>query len=92
MKIETKTMVVYIIVGIIVGYLSELGRTLYQAAGNYVAISLVLIFLVITAEISKKLFKINKEFKWFLSNGGWIYLLVWFISWVIFFNPPFGSL
>lgn len=92
MKIETKTMVVYIIVGIIVGYLSELGRSLYQAAGNYVAISLVLIFLVITAEVSKKLFKINKEFKWFLSNGGWIYLLVWFISWVIFFNPPFGSL
>jgi hypothetical protein len=92
MKLETKTMIVYIIVGIIVGYLSELGRSLYGATGNYVAISLALIFLVITAEVSKKLFKIGKEFKWFLSNGGWIYLLVWFISWIIFFNPPFGSL
>jgi hypothetical protein len=92
MKLETKTMTVYIIVGIIVGYLSELGRSLYGATGNYVAISLALVFLVITAEVSKKLFKIDKEFKWFLSNGGWIYLLVWFISWIIFFNPPFGSL
>ena len=92
MKLETKITTVYIIVGIIVGYLSELGRSLYGAAGNYVAISLALIFLVITAEVSKKLFKIDKEFKWFLSNGGWIYLLIWFISWIIFFNPPFGSL
>ena len=92
MKMETKIMIVYIIVGIIVGYLSQLGRDLYGELGNYVAISLALIFLVITAEINKKAFKINKEFKWFWSNGGWIYLFVWFISWIIFFNPPFSPL
>jgi len=92
MKLETKTMIVYVIVGIIVGYLSQFGRSIYGEAGNYVAISLALIFLVITAEVSKRLFKIDKEFKWFLSNGGWIYLFVWFITWIIFFNPPFGNL
>lgn len=86
MKPETKIMIVYIIVGIIIGYLSQLGRELYGESGNYVAISIALIFLVITSEINKKAFKINKEFKWFWSNGGWIYLVIWFISWIIFFN------
>ena len=92
MKIETKSTIIYIIVGIIVGYLSQLGRDMYQETGNYIAIGPALIFLVITAEVNKKAFKINKEFKWFWSNGGWLYLFVWFISWVIFFNPPFGHL
>ena len=40
----------------------------------------------------KELNKINKELKWFLTNGGWLYLFVWFITWVIFFNPPFSPL
>jgi len=92
MKVETKSTIVYIIVGIIVGYLSQIGRDLYGISGNYVAISLALIFLVLVAEINKKAFKIGKDFKWFWSNGGWIYLLVWFISWLVFFNPPFGHL
>jgi len=92
MKVETKIMIVYIIVGIIVGYLSNLGRNLYGETGNYIAISLALIFLVIITEVNKKIFKLDKDFKWFLSNGGWIYLFVWFITWIIFFNPPLGSL
>ena len=92
MKIETKIMIVYIIVGIIVGYLSILGRNMYGETGNYIAIALALIFLVITAEVNKKIFKMDKNFKWFLSNGGWIYLFVWFITFIIFFNPPFGNL
>jgi len=92
MKVETKIMIVYIIVGIIVGYLSNLGRSIYGEAGNFVAISLALIFLVVTSEVNKKIFKLNKDFKWFLSNGGWIFLFIWFITWIIFFNPPFGNL
>ena len=92
MKPETKTMIVYIIVGIVIGYLSQLGRDLYGESGNYIAISLALIFLVVTAEVSKKAFKIDKNFKWFWSNGGWIYLFVWFITWIIFFNPLFSPL
>ncbi len=85
-------MIVYIIVGIIIGYLSQFARNLYGESGNYIAISLALIFLVIVAELNKKAFKIDEKFKWFWSNGGWIYLFVWFISWIIFFNPPFNAL
>ena len=92
MKKENKTMTVYIIVGIIIGYLSQFGRNFYGEQGNYIAVSLALIFLVITAELNKKVFNIKKEFKWFWSNGGWIYLLVWFLTWIIFFNPPFNAL
>ncbi|OGI12393.1 hypothetical protein A3K64_01010 [Candidatus Micrarchaeota archaeon RBG_16_36_9] len=92
MKVETKILLVYIVVGIIVGFLSNLGRNLYGEVGNYIAIVLALLFLVISTEINKKLFKVDKDFKWFLSNGGWIYLFVWFISWIIFFNPPLGVL
>ena len=92
MKIETKIMIVYIIVGIIVGYLSNFARNLYGETGNFVALSLALIFLVITSEVNKKIFKLNKDLKWFLSNGGWMFLFVWFITWIIFFNPPFGNL
>ena len=92
MKVETKIMTVFVIVGIIVGYLSNLGRSIYGETGNYIAIVLALIFLVISSEVSKKMFKIDKNFKWFLSNGGWVYLFVWFITFIIFFNPPFGSL
>ena len=92
MKVENKTMAVYIVVGVIIGYLSQYGRNLYGESGNFIALGLALIFLVLTAELNKKIFKINKEFKWFWSNGGWIYLFIWFISWIIFFNPPFNPL
>ena len=86
MKTENKIMAVYIVVGIIVGYLSFLVRNIYGETGNYVAISLALIFLVITAEVLKKAFKMNQDFKWFWSNGGWIYIFIWFITWIIVWN------
>ena len=92
MKVETKISIVYIIIGIIIGYFSQMSRDIYGETGVYIALSAALIFLVITAEVNKKVFKINKEFKWFWSNGGWIYLVVWFITWIIFFNPPFNTL
>ena len=92
MKVETKLMIVYILVGIVAGFLSQFVRNMYGESGNYVAVSLAIILLVIAAELGKKMFKIDKEFKWFLSNGGWLYLFVWLISWIIFFNPPFSPL
>jgi hypothetical protein len=92
MKVESKISAVFIIVGIIVGYLSQFSRNLYGESGNYIAISLAIIFLVITTEVNKKLFKMEKNFNWFLSNGGWLYIFVWLISWIVFFNPPFGVL
>ena len=92
MRTENKMMIVYIIAGILVGFLSQVARNAYAESGNYIAISLAVIFLVVTTEVNKKIFKICKNFSWFLSNGGWIFIFVWFISWILFFNPPFGVL
>lgn len=80
MKKESKIIICYIIIGIIMGYISFLIRH------NTGALLLALIVLVVAAKIMGKLFKIEEKFKWFFSNGGWIYLFIWFISWVIFYN------
>jgi hypothetical protein len=94
MKLETKLMAVYVLVGILAGYFSHYVRLLYGESGNYIAISLAIIILVVVTEISKKVFKLDKKFSWFLSNGGWLFLFVWFISWIIFYNiftPGLGA-
>ena len=80
MKIENKTTVAFTILGIIIGYAS------YFLMNNYLSLALAVIFLYIGSQIFKVIFKINEKFKWFWSNGGWLYLFVWFIVWIIFYN------
>lgn len=84
MKDKKKSSLLYVIVGIIAGYLSffitqELQNNLFQPF-------LALFLLFITAEFMKMGFKINKKFKWFVSNGGWAYIFIWFVTWVVFYN------
>jgi hypothetical protein len=92
MKLETTMMMVYTFVGIVAGYLSQMARVIYGETGNFVAIGIALILLVLTNEVNRRVFKVEKDFNWFFSNGGWIMLFIWFISWIVFFNPPFGTL
>ena len=28
----------------------------------------------------------KRDYKWYFSNGGWIYFFVWFIVWIVFYN------
>ena len=80
MKIESKTTIAFTILGIIVGYVS------YILMNNYLSLALAIVFLYLGAEMFKRIFKINEKFKWFLSNGGWLYIFIWFIVWIIFYN------
>jgi len=80
MKTETKSTIIYVVSGIILGYISFLVKD------NYIALVLAVAFLFIMAEILKRALKINEKFKWFLSNGGWVYIFIWFITWIIFYN------
>jgi hypothetical protein len=80
MKIENKTTLAFTILGIIIGYVSYLLRN------NYLSLAIAVVFLYLGAEIFKRFFKINEKFKWFWSNGGWIYIFIWFIVWIIFYN------
>ena len=87
MKVETKSLIVYVVIGIIVGYISSLARISYGDYGNYLSVLLAVIFFFMTALVSRKILKTNEKFKWFWSNGGWVYVFVWFISWIIFLQP-----
>jgi len=80
MNVEKKCVIIYLIAGVIIGYLS------FLVANNYLAALLAIIFLIVIEEILKRIFKIEEKFGWFMSNGGWIYIFVWFIVWVIFYN------
>jgi hypothetical protein len=80
MKVENKTTVAFTILGIIIGYTS------YFLMNNYLSLALAFIFLYLGSQIFKVIFKINEKFNWFWSNGGWLYLFVWFIVWIIFYN------
>lgn len=80
MKTENKTTIAFAILGIIIGFAS------YILMNNYLSLGLAVIFLYLGAQIFKRIFKIDEKFSWFLSNGGWLYLFVWFIVWIIFYN------
>ena len=80
MKNEQKSTLIYTFAGIIVGYVSFLLRN------NVFAFVLTVAVLYGMYFVLQKLLKTNEKFKWFLSNGGWIYLFVWFITWTIFYN------
>lgn len=80
MKKEKISLVIYSMVGIIVGYIS------FLINNNWLSLLLAIIVLFGMSEILKKALKIKEKFKWFLSNGGWIYIFIWFITWIIFYN------
>lgn len=80
MKVESKVTIAFAVLGIIVGYLSNL------LMNNYLSVTAAIAFLYVGYQLFKMVFKINEKFKWFLSNGGWIYVFVWFIVWIIFYN------
>jgi len=80
MKTENKSIIAFTLLGILMGYIS------YLLKNNFLSLGIALVFLYAGGELFKRLFKINENFKWFWSNGGWIYLFIWFIVWIIFYN------
>lgn len=80
MKIENKSTIAYVILGIILGYISFLLKN------NLTSLGLMLVVLYVSPFVLNKILKINEKIKWYLSNGGWIYIFIWFITWTIFYN------
>ncbi len=81
---ETNTqrlsVLVHSMLGAAAGYAS-----LYISRGLYALVFSVL-FLLVIGFASSKTFAKGKDNKWWLGNGGAVYLLVWFITWILFFN------
>lgn len=80
MKVENKVTLAFAVLGIVIGYASNL------LANNYLALTLAIVFLWVGAQAFNKIFKVNQKFNWFMSNGGWVYVFVWFVVWIIFYN------
>lgn len=80
MENKSKSTIIYLASGVLLGYVSFLLNDEFLALGMAVA------SLVVIAGLMKKLLKLDEGFKWFWSHGGWMYFFIWFITWVIFFN------
>lgn len=80
MRPESKVTIAFTLLGLIIGYIS------FALMNNYLALALALVWLYLGAQIFRKAFKINEKLGWFWTNGGWVYLFVWFIVWIVFYN------
>ena len=72
------SMGVHTVMGIIAGYASMFFEALYSAG-------LAILILVITGYMTEFILK-KKGIKWWMSNGGVLYILVWLVTWVFLFN------
>lgn len=70
---------VHIVMGIVAGYFSIfLERALYS-------LGLAILLLIITGYGTEFILK-KKGMKWWMTNGGVLYILVWIVTWIFFFN------
>ncbi len=86
---EIKSVLIFTIVSALAGYISFLLTPSKPAAIPTASFLLVLgamiaVFLGTYMLIQKLLGK--KDMKWIMGNGGAIYLFLWFVTWIIFYN------
>lgn len=80
MEKEKTVMLLHLVVGIVAGYLSYvIFRPLYAAV-------LMLVILLIMKQATNTITKEKKKAGWWFGNGGVVYIFVWFVSWIVFFN------
>lgn len=80
MKNEIKSTVAYTVAGIVVGVASWYVRI------NLLALVIAVAVLFGMYLLLQNLLGLKAKMKWFMSNGGWIYIFVWFITWTILVN------
>jgi len=79
MKKENKSFAIHSVVGIFAGLVS-----FFLKDRLTVLISIIVVEAILVKVLEKYLGKENA--KWWISNGIWIYVFVWFISWSVFYN------
>lgn len=70
---------VHIVMGAVAGYLS-----MFMEGALY-SLGLAILILIITGYSTELILK-KKGIKWWMSNGGVLYILVWLVAWIFFFN------
>jgi hypothetical protein len=76
------SVLIYTAAAIVMGYASLL---ISPFAGNMLTILLGLIGAWLVGKLVQ-LYLGKKEIKWLIGNGLFIYLFVWLIAWIFFFN------
>lgn len=79
---ELKSVLVHAAAGAVVGYASFVINQPLQG------LLLMIVVMAVTTFSVKKIFRIDKKYKWFLSNGIIVYLFLWLVVWTIFYNMP----
>ena len=72
----------HVVVAALIGWVSVVVSRIY---GDWISILLGLLVLWAIGKVSNKIVG-KKGFKWWFTNGIFIYLFVWLISWILFFN------
>jgi len=84
MNNESKSFWILSVVGVVFGYVSFLLNKSLQS--SIIPLVLAIVVLYASATVLRKILKVNEKMKWFMSNGGWVYVFLWFVTWIIFYN------
>ncbi|NIO20679.1 MAG: hypothetical protein GTN76_08055 [Candidatus Aenigmarchaeota archaeon] len=79
LNISRTSLGIHTVLGIVAGYISILLENTLFAVGAAIVI------LVVTGYVTEMIVK-KKGIKWWMTNGGLLYILVWIVSWIYLFN------
>ncbi len=86
---EVKSVLLFTATSIVAGYISFLltpaKPAFIPAVSLMVALVTMAAIFAATSKIAQKLAG-RKDMQWIMGNGGAIYLFLWFVSWIIFYN------
>ncbi len=86
---ELKSTLLFAATSVIAGYISFLLTPARPAfiplASLLFALGSMMAILLVTVKIVQKIAG-KKNMQWIMGNGGAIYLFLWFVSWIIFYN------
>lgn len=79
MEDEKTSTFFHLATGTLGGYISSL------MTSNLYAVLVAFLILFVTGKVNERLVE-KRGLKWWIGNGAGIYLLVWLMTWVFFFN------
>ncbi len=82
LKSSRLSVAIHVVAGLFAGWLAFLVGGMF---GDVVAVGAGLAVLMLTGYLTEIVVK-KKGVKWWLSNGGILFLFFWLISWVFFLN------
>jgi len=82
---EKKIGILFSVVGIVLGFLSSIFTQITKFPAINLLIVLIVVFILRFS--LERLLKIEKKsWNWWLSNGVYLLILFWFITWTIIYN------